>query len=541
MARKIAVIDLETDPFEYGKVPEAFASGYFDGDKLVTIWDDKDVISKTVAMLQQEPPAIIYAHNGGRFDIFYFLEHLHSDLRIVNGRIIQARLGEHELRDSFAIMPFALRQYNKDDIDYRKLHRKCRDQHRAEILSYLESDCKYLHELCVAFHNEFGDNLTIGGTAMKQLKKRHKFICGNADFDKKFRNQFYYGGRVQVFQSGVTEQPLRVYDVNSMYPHVMRDYLHPVGTGAQVSKKIEKDTCFVVATGENYGAFPTRTKTGGLDFTVERGTFSVTIHEWNAALETGSFRPHKIVKTYGFNNRVTFAEFVDHFYAARKIAKQAGDKARDLFYKFVLNSAYGKFAQNPENYYDYQVTDATPQPDGSAWEPAYIHQGKYIIWKKPAERHQYYNVATGASITGAARAVLLRGISNAYRPIYCDTDSIICESMRRVDVDSERLGAWKLECQGTRAAIAGKKLYAIFDITETCIKKAHKGARLTGEEILRIAKGEVIACENPVPRFGFDGSSKFMVRNIRSTASEDTDTQIGIRNRRAGKQQRLFR
>ncbi len=539
--RRIAVLDLETDPFEFGVCPKPFCAGLYDGDTYTEIWND-DCVNMLVNHLRKRlDPLIIFAHNGGKFDYMYFLEHLNpSDMRIINGRIIQAVLGEHELRDSYAIMPFPLADYMKDEIDYNKLHRSCREDHKPEILKYLKSDCVYLHELVVAFFAEFGDKLTIGSSAMKQLQTFHKFTRVGKSFDKKIRDDFYFGGRNQCFKTGVIRGDIKIYDVNSMYPDSMRRFLHPVSDRVIVSKRIEPNTCFVTLTGHNYGAFPVRTKTGSLDFTVPYGKFSTTIHEYEAALDTGAFKVEKIHKTYGFDERITFAEFVDHFYNARKKAKAEGDKIHTLFYKFVLNSGYGKFAQNPENYYEWfitlgpiKLTEKCPicpkvsvdpacefcQGSGFRWTPAFIHdEGKYTIWQSPLQQHFYFNVATGASITGAARSQLLRGLRNATNPMYCDTDSIVCEALTGVEIDDSKLGAWKFEGSGTVAAICGKKLYAIFDKKGECIKKAHKGVRLTGDEILRIARGAEIEAANPVPHFGLDGRVTFTKRRIRRTA-----------------------
>jgi DNA polymerase elongation subunit (family B) len=563
LKRRLAVLDLETDPFEFGKIPMPFLSGFYDGENFESIWN-LDCCHLLVARLKTyKEPLIIFAHNGGKFDFFYFLEYLEaSDMRIVNGRIIQAQLGEHELRDSFALMPFRLADYMKDEIDYNKLHKSVREQHRDEIIRYLRGDCVYLHELVTAFFDEFGDKLTVGSSSMTQLERFHDFERGSRSFDDTFRKDFYFGGRNQCFESGIIRTHIKIYDVNSMYPHVMKSYLHPVGTTPIMSTKIERDTCFVTATGHNYGAFPVRSKTGALDFTVPYGTFNTTIHEWEAALDTQNFKPDKVIKTYGFSDRVSFAEFIDHFYFKRLVAKKRGDKMHTLFYKFVLNSAYGKFAQNPENYFEWRITpgnelltescgmckgkghctacDATGyrhkdsglvcrECEGSAdchfcggsgfkWRPEYEHQGKYTIWCTPLSRLYYYNVATGASITGAARAVLLRGIRCAIRPLYCDTDSIICEDLDGVFLHESELGAWKLEGEGERAAICGKKLYAVFDASGEVVKKAHKGARLTGHEILRIAKGETVEARNPVPGYKLDGKHAFTTRRISRTA-----------------------
>jgi hypothetical protein len=527
---KIAVLDLETDPFEHGKMIHPFVAGFYDGERFISIWGP-DCVERLVEVLQDEPePLTIYTHNGGRFDFFYFLQYISKHLRIVNSRIIQAWLGPHELRDSFAIMPFPLESYKKTPIDYQKFTTRNREANRDEIISYLRDDCVDLHTLCTAFVAEFGNALTIGSASMKQLSKFHKFSKGNEVYDARFRKDFYFGGRNQVFRSGVITGPIRVYDVNSMYPAVMRNCLHPISTGILISNRIEPSTSFVSVRGINHGAFPTRQKDNSLDFTVERGTFHTTIHEFNAALETGTFKPLRILKTYGFTRRESFADFVDHFYDARNKARAEGDKIRTLFYKFVLNSGYGKFAQNPENYFDWFITEAGEFPPDhhkctracmdpcrDLWTPAFLSPNNYIIWQRPLKEHFWYNIATGASITGAARAVLLKGLHHATEPLYCDTDSIISRDLRGVDVSDTALGSWKLEASGDKAAICGKKLYAIWQGAK-CVKKAHKGARLTANDILRIATGSTVESCNPVPTFKWDGSHTFSRRQIRATA-----------------------
>jgi hypothetical protein len=529
---KIAVLDLETDPFETGLMVAPFLAGYYDGSKFIMIWAS-DCISKMVEALENEnEKCVIYAHNGGRFDFFFFLPHLATaEMTIINGRIVKAHMAGHEIRDSYALMPFPLSDYEKDVIDYEMMRACRRERFRDEILKYLRKDLTSLYELCVAFHREFGDKLTIGSTSMGELKKRHKFSCGGKPYDEKFRTDFFFGGRNQVFKSGITKGDIRVYDVNSMYPYVMSQMLHPVGVRHDVTRNVTNDTCFVTTEGRNFGAFPIRAKNGSLDFTVERGRFCCTIHEWEAALETGCFRPDRVVKAYSWRERASFSTFVEHFYQARKEAKASGDKILALFYKYVLNSAYGKFAQNPENYFDWSLhkygeypaewhncTPGCPVPCPKEWVPDYIH-GDYIIWKRPLQSLFYYNVATGASITGAARAVLMRGIAAARRPLYCDTDSLITDGPVDLPLSDTELGAWKIEGTGNVVAIAGKKMYAVWDGSGCCVKKAHKGVRLKPSEIWRIARGGSVEVANPVPHFSFDGTWGFTKRVVRRTGS----------------------
>ena len=107
---RLATLDIETDPFKIGRKPEPFVTGYYDGTKYVAIWD-KDpvaVIDKTVKMLEGEPPALIYWHNGGKFDVFYFMPYLKGAIKIISNRIVSCVIAGHDFRDSYAIMPFPL-------------------------------------------------------------------------------------------------------------------------------------------------------------------------------------------------------------------------------------------------------------------------------------------------------------------------------------------------------------------------------------------------------------------------------------------------
>lgn len=512
----IYTLDIETDPFKHGRFPVPFVVGFFDGKEFRSFWGS-DCIEKSVEYIKRQPPGIIYAHNGGRFDFFYYIEHMAGDMRIINSRIVEASLYQHIVRDSFAIMPFPLKAYKKDDIDYTWLERGVRRQHRKEIIEYLYGDCFYLWELCIAFREMFGDRLTIGSTSMAELKKIHKFQPMSNFYDEKIRQKFFYGGRVQCFKKGVINQNIKIYDVNSMYPFVMRDYDHPLGLPSSSSKYVTDKTCFVIAEGKNYGAFPTKVK-NGISFERTNGIFSVSIHEWNVALELDLFRPTRIINCVNFDRRGKFDTFVNHFYEARRKAKIDKDETKILFYKFVLNSAYGKFAQNPKNYFDFTMLSADNPNVGADWTPSFIN-GKYIIWKRPAEASLFsrHNVATASSITGAARSILLRAIATSKNPLYCDTDSLICEDIGpETKIDDTELGAWKFEKAGTWAAIAGKKMYAIYSGAE-CVKMATKGVKLKPDEITRVARGEKIVAQNIAPTFKWDGSHSFIHREVKLT------------------------
>lgn len=513
--RPILTMDFETDPFEHEKRVKPFACGLFDGKDFASVWSYKCAAKMVEHLDKFHDPSIIYMHNGGRFDIFFLMPWLDSEMTIINGRIVKAQMGKHEIRDSFSIIPVPLKEYKKDDIDISKLKAECRNEHRTEILSYLRGDCVYLHELVTAFQSEFGDYLTIGSSAIKQLKSFHDFRQVTSNVDAEFRSDFFRGGRVQCFQSGIIKSPFKIGDVNSMYPKVMRDFRHPNTSNYTVRKSIGPNTHFIIAQGKNDNAFWGKDKKGHLSFVEPEGVFCTTIHEWNAAEEIGRFKCDKILLTFDTEDVICFDEFVDHFYNARLKAQANDDKILYLFYKLILNSAYGKFAQNPDNFRDNFITH------GEIMEPPWTmkhiyNEGEWIIWDKKVIRHSYYNVAIGASITGAARSILLRAIDKADNLMYCDTDSIIAGSINGVELDSKKLGAWKIEGQGDTIAIAGKKMYACFNGDE-CIKHASKGARISPEEIVKVAQGEIIQFKKDAPTFHLNGDVTWIKRNIRRT------------------------
>ncbi len=525
--KRLAIVDTETDPFAQGVVVKPFTLGFFDGVDYVDFWGD-DCVQQFFDHLDTLPDDyIIYAHNGGKFDFFFFLSHLAPGQTplIMNGRLVKIQFGRQEFRDSFAIIPQALSAYKKDDVDYSTFTRDRREQHREAILAYQRTDCIYTFDLIRGFHDMFGDKLTIASASLPMLHSMHGFQrIRSEQVDARFR-EYYFGGRNQCFETGVlTPRPgqrFQMIDRNSMYPAVMRDELHPISASYRLQTSIDDATDFACIVAKNDGALCVRDDMGGLDFTVRHGTFYATIHEIRAGLDTGTLRIDRVKHAWAFDRKASFREFVERFYGLRLDAKASGDKVRDILYKFALNSGYGKFALNPRKFKQWMMTvDEIAEPMRSAdcpegWQLEST-SGDIFIWSRPAPRRTgFYNVATAASITGAARANLLRNIALASRPIYCDTDSILCEAFRG-ELDETTLGGWKLEATGDTAAIAGKKLYALFD-KDTVLKKASKGVNLDALDIVSVCKGQEIVYQNPVPNFQLDGSAKFVTRRINKT------------------------
>lgn len=525
-AIKIAVIDLETDPFLVGRTPNPFAAGIRTETDYADFWGENCVNDLVGYISGLKDPHIIYAHNGGKFDFMFMLEHLQNPIKIINGRIAKARLGIHELRDSWLAIPMPLAAYKKDEIDYGLFEADKRDGHKADILHYLAKDCDYLYDLISAFVARFGPKLTIGGVALGEVRKMHPFVNVSAGIDSAIR-PYYFGGRVQAFETGIINGDFVVVDVNSMYPDVMRNCIHPCGrkyaspahpkiTPSGHIKGFGARPYFARVIGKNYGAFPTRLKTG-LSFDVSDGEFFVTSHELIEALDLGIFDLHRVAEVLVPHQTIKFDDYVDKFFAEKVSAEISGDAIGRLFAKLLLNNAYGKAAQNPENYYDYRIVRDRREIKRDEWDLWDLYESLpqfgIEIWRAKSQSSVYYDVAIGASITGASRAKLLRGIHDCTRPIYCDTDSLICERFHG-HTDATVLGAWKIEAKLDRAAVAGKKLYAGFSGGE-CVKLASKGVRLTPDQIVALCNGATVEWSNPAPSFDLSGTANFISRKIK--------------------------
>lgn len=527
----IAVIDFETDPFQHGESVAPFCAGFYDGNNYEEFWGD-DCITKLIEFLHTlKTPHYIYAHNGGKFDFIFLLRAgmIENPIKIIHGRIVSAKCGIHTFRDSYAILPVALKAHEKETIDYDVMKKSKRESHKNEILKYLRSDCVNLFDFVTGFIDTYGIKLTAASMAYGELKKKQPQAQTSLDFDERFR-PFYFGGHVEYFDRGILPGDWKVFDVNSMYPFVMRNYVHPSGPHYIYSKtkpdnmgflpgRLANKPYFCEILADSAGALPIRTKQG-LDFPIGKNIkFFACSHEIQAGIETGKLN----VKEYGnvryWMRTQDFAEFIDPLYSARIEAKKNKDKAADLLIKLQMNSSYGKFALNPREYKDYQITGWAEKPDFDGRNFLLTADyGDFCLWEAKAEINQYTkfnNVAIAASITSAARAELMRGIHKAVKPIYCDTDSLICH---RLDMphDGVALGDWKLEAEADLAAIAGKKLYALFSGGENgeCVKMASKGVRISPSDMLRVCRGESVTWQKESPAMGLNGEDRFIKRQI---------------------------
>lgn len=537
----VAVLDFETDPFDNvnrSDVHPFLAVLYADHFDPVVIWDeDKDSFVKRVCDAIEALPRsyTIYAHNGGKFDYMFLLKRLIGKVMFKGRGIMTAQLGNHELRDSYHIIPDRLANFKKDHIDYENMRAGKRHAYKQEIIDYCISDCRYLLEIVKGFISRFGTKLSIGQAAMAKIRENYKFEHLSDAQDEFFR-QWFFGGRVECLQGRVRRQGrYRLYDVNSMYPYVMAEYEHPIGSFyIERAGDIGPDTMFIDLSCNSRGAFILKE---GEQTKAPHGyyRFKTTIWEYNVAVKHNLIDNVTIHKVIDIPLRTNFSKFVVPLYQERQKLKGAIAEMRekglegtaldelikdDMFMKFLLNNGYGKFAQNPRRYKEHCITEVGDAPDGDDdWGdlPASMTED-YWIWERATPAERFNNVATGASITGAARSVLLDAICSSEDAIYCDTDSLICRELRGVKIDKTELGAWDIECELDEVIVCGKKLYGYTRIDGVKKTRAKGASALTYDDIVELYNGATILSVGKGVTLTKTGGQYYMERRISATA-----------------------
>ena len=540
----IAVLDFETDPFDPDGRERIFpftACLYSENFDPVIIWEENETafVDAVISAIEALPGAyMIYAHNGGKFDYLFLVSRLRGQVSFKGRGIMAAKIGNHELRDSFHLIPERLGAFQKDEFDYGKMRKANRNAHKDEIIKYMTNDCIYLYDIVKTFLSNYGIKLSIGQAAMSLLRKEYPEVKSIHENDDMFLRSFFYGGRVECIQGrGVWQDDFKLYDVNSMYPYAMSYFNHPIGTDYRPRVGLPSvDTVFVDLDCYSNGAFPLKVIGVGTTFPKARGRYKVSIHEYNTAMELGLISDIEINSVVDCFSQTDFSRFILPLYEARQVTKarlkeleKAGrkdsseyieTKKDDVFLKLLMNNAYGKFAQNPRNFKEYWLTEPNefPETERETWGmfPLEVSED-YAVWARPLQTLRYNNVGTAASITGAARSVLMRAKALAIDPIYCDTDSLICRELKGVNIDPVALGGWDIESELSKVMIAGKKLYAYEKTNGQRQIRCKGGAGLKWEDMEQLVGGNVIWLNAKAPTLTRRGDQRYIDRKIRAT------------------------
>lgn len=403
-------------------------------------------------------------------------------------RVSDKKLMKATFYDSLKKLPFPVASIakgfklpmTKGEIDY-DAPRPVGHELTPEEKDYLIRDCMIVAQ---ALKVQFEQGLTKMTNAADAMDSYKKSIGGN--FDRwfpllpldvdTFIRRAYKGGYVYLKPEHRNVRGLqgKTYDVNSLYPSVMREKLLPFGypsyfegdpepndlyplyiihfkctfelkPGYLPMLQIKKNRRFVeteylttsrVKEGKHWNNEPVELWLTSVDYELMLEHYDVDFHPFNDGHYCDGLRfrgAHDMFNTY-----------IDYWMHIKET--ETGPK-RQLA-KLQLNSLYGRFALNPK----------------TAQKIPYLDEGNVVRYKYGEDEYRDpVYTAMGAFITAYAREKTIRSAQAVYdRFVYADTDSLHIigyDQPEGLDVHPTHLGAWKDEGSWVDSVFLRAKTY----------------------------------------------------------------------------------
>lgn len=435
---------------------------------------------------------VYYAHNGGKYDFRYIIQEIIKDRSliikplIIHGSIAKFSVYKKarkiaEFRDSYFILPSSLKRLTIDfDVEHKKLDFDDYNNPKVteKMKEYLKHDNIGLYEVLEKqFEIIRSRNLSkipISTASLSLLdyktneKDNYKMIKNIDDPDLR---SGYMGGRCEIFKTYFKSEniTLKCYDVNSLYPAVMRANKFPIGEYyvsefpkekeyiAKISWFCPKDiTIPLLAVRED----------NKLMFVTGFGKGIYSRPEIEKAKELGYTINYEYV--YNFKESAfIFTNFIDYWFDIK--TNSAG--AKKYIAKLMLNSLYGKFGQKRlTQQYIINPDKAWKRKNFDSYD--FLDYGDLEIFRKDKKaNHKWVNLPIIIYITSLARLRLYNYFEKAgFDKIwYCDTDSIFTTTDLS-NYCSQELGYIKLEQEYKECYFIQPKVYGCKNGNDTTIK-----------------------------------------------------------------------
>ena len=361
----------------------------------------------------------------------------------------------------------------------------------SDSVEYKQSYCKndvLITRVALLRYLDFITEHDMGNFAMTKASQalnafRHRFmgsrICVHSESDiVAMERESYMGGRNEAFELGdLKDGPFYHYDINSMYPYVMRNNRYPVRLVDLVENINQNDLhdylssfCALaeVDIETDKPAYPIRNN-GKIIFPVGRIKTVLPTGSILYAIEHGHIR--RIGKVALYESEYIFRDYIDYFYSLKRRYKEECNEVYTRIVKIFLNSLYGKLGQknsvedisysgNSDSYYRMECFDIVTH---EKWTETELLNTK--ILEKGEEEAKTSLVAIPSHVTDYARLVLwsiidMVGYDNC---LYCDTDSLKIRERDKdritYKIDNYELGALSLEDITEQFVIYGCKDY----------------------------------------------------------------------------------
>lgn len=396
-------LDLETRKLKNNSL-EVISAVFFDGENYFTYFltDYKSSNLMIIQMLKDllNNPEYngrnIYIHNLSNFDGVFLLTGiveyvddislLRKDDKIISIKITKKDVlvinseKDNEkvnvkltLIDSLSLLPASLKKLGKSfnvsqkgEFDHERSN-TCSDLGviRDELLMYNKQDCLVLYEVLKKFSIDTFDLFKVNIYKIPTISSlalhiyRSNFMPEEAKIpisDYKMYQLLrsgYTGGAVDVYKPTNPEgKKVYVYDINSLYPFVMKNYYYPSGSPKLISGSVD------IHDPKVFGfVYVDVTAPDNLDIpllqTRIKGKTIAPIGSWSGWYFTEELKyaeslgyKFTVKKAVLFERSNLFFDYVEKLYAMRKSFNKSDP--RNLICKLLLNSLYGKFALNPK-------------------------------------------------------------------------------------------------------------------------------------------------------------------------------------------------
>ena len=473
----------------------------------------------------------VYIHNFSNFDSIFMLKVLSSmklSIRplIRDGRMIELKISWKKysiyFRDSYLLLPSSLAKLarnfdvenkgifpykfvNNSDIsltydgivpsinnfdnlsleDYTSYYDKFKNKTwnlRTETIKYCEQDVVTLYQIISKFSEQIFLLFRIDIVKYPTLPSlafaiyRNKFI-GDAKIPLihgsmyDFLVQGYTGGSVDVYKP--KGENIYRYDVNSLYPYVMREFPMPVGNITYFDGDITKINSNTFGIFEVEVTTPqdmkipllqTRIKTNSVTKTISPlGTwkgvyFSEEIY--NAMAHGYKF---KILRGYLFDRGYIFKEYVDFLYNLKVNSDK--NSTNYTIAKLLLNSLYGRLGMSPDKEQHVIVSNDEALKYISKYEVSDVidfKNGRELVSFFDPNDNENLNISVAISLAVTANARIhmsqFKTMSNITL-YYTDTDSIDIDKPLPDKFIGRELGLMKLEHIFDEAVFLSPKVY----------------------------------------------------------------------------------
>lgn len=411
---------------------------------------------------------------------------------------------------------------DKDKIDYdiTVLPKSIKDLTPGQI-TYVKQDVKAVIPHMRELIEKYGDNLgiTSSGTAIKMVRKKIKPGMYDMYFDNKInagyldKKGLYHEGMWDYLKRGYLGgwttlglnvaktiwDNISVYDINSLYPYIMRNFKLPIGEPIHCRRKTCNHLRFLEVN------FDFKIKEGGVPFIPETGGYALHIEYlsegrnhlgyftdsmWELIKEEYDVSRSFIVReTHFVGKEGLFKDYIDDFQEMKQHAVKGSFEY--LFSKLMQNQVYGKFGMSPlrKKYYfrpfdkekdtrkDIVIYgDKHKMVQDYDWDltnPSYIPMALWITSLAKIETIKAANIANR----------LCRHMRKDGAFLYSDTDSIhlsMCKDCktkleRIIRVHPTELGAWDNEGNFKHGYYLKRKFYLEFDDIDENVNPKHCG------------------------------------------------------------------